>query len=188
METIMAHDLIVFIPITILITGALLTRKIAEPMFFASLAGAVILYGKDFFTGYVEMIYGALSNESYQFVIILLMGFGGLIKILQESGAMLGFADLLSGRLKGPKSAMAAAIVLNIATFVDDYISVLTTPFVMRETTDRCGIPREHLAFQTNTLAGAFCVLIPFSSWTAFTVGLLSEQGLGYSDYFAALP
>ena len=61
----MAHDLIVFIPITILITGALLTRKIAEPMFFASLAGAVILYGKDFFTGYVEMIYGALSNESY---------------------------------------------------------------------------------------------------------------------------
>ena len=184
----MAHDLIVFIPITILITGALLTRKIAEPMFFASLAGAVILYGKDFFTGYVEMIYGALSNESYQFVIILLMGFGGLIKILQESGAMLGFADLLSGRLKGPRSAMAAAIVLNVATFVDDYISVLTTPFVMRETTDRCGIPREHLAFQTNTLAGAFCVLIPFSSWTAFTVGLLSEQGLGYSDYFAALP
>ncbi|MBR3705537.1 MAG: hypothetical protein IKM19_01085, partial [Firmicutes bacterium] len=155
----MVHDILVFVPITILITGALITKKIAEPMFFASVAAAVILHGKDFFTGYVEMIYGALSNESYQFVIILLMGFGGLIKILQESGAMLGFADLLSGRIKGPKAAMLAAVFLNIATFVDDYISVLTTPFVLRETTDRCGIPREHLAYQTNTLAGAFCVL-----------------------------
>ena len=184
----MVHDILVFVPITILITGALITKKIAEPMFFASAAAAVILHGKDFFTGYVEMIYGALSNESYQFVIILLMGFGGLIKILQESGAMLGFADLLSGRIKGPKAAMLAAVFLNIATFVDDYISVLTTPFVLRETTDRCGIPREHLAYQTNTLAGAFCVLIPFSSWTAFTVGLLSEQGVGYTDYIAGLP
>ena len=157
-------------------------------MFLASVAGAVMLHGKNFFAGYVDMIYGALSNESYQFVIILLMGFGGLIKVLQESGAMLGFADMLSGRIKGPKAAMLAAVFLNVVTFVDDYISVLTTPFVMRETTDRCGIPREHLAHQTNTLAGSLCVLIPFSSWTGFSVGLLSEQGYFYNDYLASLP
>lgn len=184
----MVNDILAFVPITILIVGALITKKIAEPMFCASLAAAVILYGKGFFAGYVDMIYGTLSNHSYQFVMVLLMGFGGLIKVLQESGAMLGFADLLSCRIKGPKAAMCAAIVLNIATFVDDYISVLTTPFVLRETTDRCGIPREHLAHQTNTLAGSLCVLIPFSSWTAFSVGLLSEQGYGYNDYIAAIP
>lgn len=187
-EDLMGHDIIVFIPIIILITSALITKKIAEPMFFASVAAAVILYGKNFFTGYVEMIYGTLSNESYQFVMIMLMCFGGLIKILQESGAMLGFADLVSRRLKGPRSALLVAALLTLVTFVDDYISVLTTPFVMRETTDRCGIPREHLAHQTNTLAGSFCVLIPFSSWTAFTVGLMSEQGFGYDDYVASIP
>jgi len=184
----MGHDIIVFIPIAILITGALITKRIAEPMFIASLAAALILHGKNFFTGYVDMLYGTLANESYQFVIILLMGFGGLIKILQESGAMLGFADLVAKFLKGPKTTMIAAAVLTLVTFVDDYISVITTPFVMRETADRCGIPREHLAHQTNTLAGSFCVLIPFSSWTAFTVGLMSEQGLGYNDYVASIP
>ena len=184
----MNSDLLVFVPISILMIGSLTTKKIAEPMFLASLAAAIILHGKNFFSGYVNMVYGTLANESYQFVMILLLGFGGLIKIIQESGAMLGFADLLSGRLKGPKAAMFAAAVLNLVTFVDDYISVLTTPFVMRETTDRCGIPREHLGHQTNTLAGVYCVLIPFSSWTAFTVGLMSEQGLGYDDYLASIP
>lgn len=29
----MAHDILVFMPITILIAGALVTKKIAEPMF-----------------------------------------------------------------------------------------------------------------------------------------------------------
>jgi tetracycline resistance efflux pump len=37
-------------------------------------------------------------------------------------------------------------------------------------------------------MAGCLCVLIPFSSWTAFTVGLISEQGLTYTDYVKALP
>ena len=58
----------------------------------------------------------------------------------------------------------------------------------MKDITDKNGIPREHLAYQSNSIAACFCVLIPFSSWTAFNVGLISEQGLSYSDYIHALP
>ena len=32
------------------------------------------------------------------------------------------------------------------------------------------------------------CMTVPFSSWTAFTVGLVSEYGLGFGDYLRAIP
>ena len=63
-----------------------------------------------------------------------------------------------------------------------------TISFSMREVTDRNKIPREHLAFQVSTMACCLCALIPFSSWTAYTVGLISEHGLTFADYTAAIP
>lgn len=180
--------LIAFIPLTVLIAGALLTKRIAEMMILASFTGAVLLYGRGFFSGYIDMIYKTLSNESYQFVLIILIGFGGMIKLFQESGALLGFSELVHRFARGPKKPLLVGWLLAVLMFVDDYLSTLAVSFSLKEVTDRNGIPREHLAFQSNTLAACFCVMIPFSSWTAFNVGLITEQGLTYSDYIAALP
>lgn len=157
-------------------------------MIVASLLGAVFVYKADFFAGYVDMIYGTLSNSSYQFVLIILMGFGGMIKLLQESGALAGFGSFVHKFAHGPKTPLVVAWIMAVVMFVDDYLSTLAVSFSMKDITDKNGIPREHLAYQANTVAGCFCVLIPFSSWTAFNVGLISEQGLAYSDYLAAIP
>lgn|GEM_PF-3071122 len=37
-------------------------------------------------------------------------------------------------------------------------------------------------------MACCLCMTVPFSSWTAFTVGLVSEYGLGFGDYLRAIP
>lgn len=37
-------------------------------------------------------------------------------------------------------------------------------------------------------MACCLCMTIPFSSWTAFSVGLISEFGLGFGDYLKAIP
>ena len=182
------ETIIAFIPLTVLIIGALTTKRIAETMVVASFLGAVFLYKSNFFSGYIDMIYQTLSNSSYQFVLIILMGFGGMIKLLQESGALLGFGSLVHKFAKGPKKPLIVSWIMALIMFVDDYLSTLAISFSMKDITDKNGIPREHLAYQSNSIAACFCVLIPFSSWTAFNVGLISEQGLSYSDYIHALP
>lgn len=182
------NDIAAFIPLTILIAGALITKKIAEMMILASFAGAVFLYGSNFFSGYIDMFYQSLSNSSYQFVLIILVGFGGMIKLFQESGALMGFGNLVHKFAKGQKKPLIISLLMAVIMFVDDYLSTLAVAFSMKDVTDRNHIPREHLAYQTNSAAACFCVLIPFSSWTAFNVGLISQQGLGYSDYINALP
>ena len=37
-------------------------------------------------------------------------------------------------------------------------------------------------------MGACVCVLIPFTSWATFAMGVMSEQGLGFSDYVRALP
>lgn len=178
----------VFIPLIVLAIGALATKKIAESMIVASFLGAILVYKGGFFTGYIELLYETLSDPSYQFVLIILMCFGAMIKLFQESGALLGFEHFVSKHAKGPKKPLIVAWFMNIILFVDDYLNTLAVSFSMKDITDNNHIPREHLAFQTNSMAVSMGILVPFSSWTAFTIGLISNHGLSFIDYAHAIP
>jgi len=184
----MDYGIISCIPITVLMVGVLITKRITEMMVIASLLGAILIHKADFFSGYIEMIYGTLGNSSYHFVLFILMGFGGMIKLFQESGALLGFRHTLSKYVKGKKAPLIVAWFMACIMFVDDYLSALAVSFSMREITDENKIPREHLAFQVNVLSACLCILIPFSSWVAFTTGLLSEHDFGLTEYLKGMP
>ncbi|GAB1476415.1 Na+/H+ antiporter NhaC family protein [Bacillota bacterium] len=184
----MDYGLLSCIPISVLVVGALLTKKIAEMMVTASLLGAIFVHKANFFSGYIEMMYGVLTNPSYQFVLIVLMCFGALIRHFQMSGALLGFGKIMSKLAGGPKRPLLIAWGMAFLMFIDDYIGTLAVAFGMKEVTDKSGIPREHLAYQVGSMSPSVCVLTPFSSWVAFTVGLISMHGLGFSDYLRAIP
>ncbi len=176
------------VPLIVLIVGALITKRITEMMVLASLVGAICVYRADFFDGYIDMLYAGLTNSSYQFILILLMGFGAMIQLMQKSGALNGFADKLSGIARGKRRTMLIIWCMSFFMFVDDYLNSLTTTFSMRGITDRNGIPREHLSFQVSLMSASLCVLVPFSSWAAFSIGLIKEQGLAFSDYLRGIP
>ncbi|MFA5635649.1 MAG: Na+/H+ antiporter NhaC family protein [Anaerovoracaceae bacterium] len=184
----MDYGLISCIPITVLVVGALLTKRIAEMMIISSIIGAIFVHRSNFFSGYIEMMYGVLSNPSYQFVLIILMAFGAMIRLSQKSGALLGFGQIMSKFAGGPKKPLLIAWAMSFLMFIDDYIGTLAISFGMKDITDKSNIPREHLAYQVGSMSPSICVLVPFSSWTAFTVGLISQQGLGFSDYLKAIP
>ena len=184
----MAEIIMAFAPLVFLIVYALKTRKMAESMILATLLAMVLLHRQHFLTGTIDAIYGALSNSSYQFVLCIIIGFGGMITLFQESGALMGFRDLLLKIATGPKRTLVLAWLMSVIMFVDEYLNALTVTFSMREITDKNRIPREHLALQANIMACCLCMTIPFSSWTAFSVGLVSEYGLGFQDYLRAIP
>lgn len=91
----MAEIIMAFAPLVFLIVYALKTRKMADAMILATLLAMVLLHRQHFLTGTIDALYGALSNSSYQFVLCITIGFGGMITMFQESGALMGFRDLL---------------------------------------------------------------------------------------------
>ena len=159
-----------------------------EMIIFSSIVGAALVFKTDIFNGYVGWLYGALSNESYQFLLILLLGFGAIIKLFEKSGALQGFANAIGRFANTRKKTMFVTWIMGIIMFVDDYLNVLAVSSSMRTLTDKQRIPREHLAYGANSMGACVCVLIPFTSWAAFAIGCLSEQGLGFTDYVRSLP
>lgn len=84
-----------FASLTFLIIYALKTRRMAESMVLATLLAMVLLHRQHLLTGTIDALYAQLSNSSYQFVLCIIIGFGGMITLFQESGALMGFRDLL---------------------------------------------------------------------------------------------
>lgn len=102
----MPESIMAFASLTFLIIYALKTRRMAESMALATLLAMVLLHRQHFLTGTIDALYAQLSNSSYQFVLCIIIGFGGMITLFQESGALMGFRDLLLRVAKGPKRTL----------------------------------------------------------------------------------
>lgn len=184
----MLHTVMAFLPLAFLIVYALKTRKMADAMVLATLLAVLLVHRQHFFTGLIDAMYTTLGNSSYQFALCSILGFGGMISLFQASGGLMGFRDLLAKAANTPRKTLLLAWLLSVIMFVDEYLNALTTTICLREVSDKNRLPREHLAVQTNIMACCLCVTVPFTSWTAFSVGLISDFGLGFTDYLQAVP
>ena len=184
----MLHTVMAFLPLAFLIVYALKTRKMADAMVLATLLAVLLVHRQHFFTGLIDAMYTTLGNSSYQFALCSILGFGGMISLFQASGGLMGFRDLLAKAANTPRKTLLLAWLLSVIMFVDEYLNALTTTICLRDVSDKNRLPREHLAMQTNIMACCLCVTVPFTSWTAFSVGLISDFGLGFTDYLQAVP
>lgn len=184
----MLHIIMAFTPLVFLIVYALKTRKMADAMILSTLLAMLLLHRQHFITGTIDAMYAVLQTSTYQFSLCAIMGFGAFITLLQQSGALMGFRDLLAQAANTPRRTLLLAWLLSVALFMDEYLNALTVTISMRGICDRNRVPREHLALQANIMACCLCVTIPFTSWTAFSVGLVSKFGLGFDDYLRAVP
>lgn len=184
----MLHVLLAFVPLTFLIVYALRTRKMGDAMLLSTLLAMVLVHRQNFLSGTIDAMYTTLANGSYQFALCCITGFGALIALFQASGALMGFRDLLARAANTPRRTLLLAWLLSVVMFVDEYLNALTVTISMRGISDRNRIPREHLAIQANIMACCLCVTVPFTSWTAFSIGQIAVFGLDFSDYLRAVP
>ncbi len=176
------------IPFLILIVGALVTRRIIEPAFLSSVLAVAMLAGTDFVTAYAEKMYQVLADESFQLLIIVGAGFAGMSALLEKSGAMLGFRDVLEKFCRTKASTLFCTWLLGGIIFIDDYLNALAVSESMKGIADQRRIPREHLAYTVNCMGACVCVLLPVSSWAAFAVACAAGQGMGMTEYLGAIP
>ena len=180
--------LIPFLPLATLLILAVSTRKMAESMIAATGAALILLHRDNIVYGTLDSFYGTLSNESFQFCVLIVFSFGIVVRLFQESGGLQGFAVFMKKSIKGPRSSLVFCWLISIALFVDEYLNALTVGFSMNGITDSNKIPREHLALQVHLMACSLCMTVPLTSWTAFTISLIEEYGLGFYDYLKAVP
>lgn len=100
-------------------------------------------------------------------VFIFLVILGGIVALVNRTGAAAAFGRWAKQHVKSRRGAMLATFFLGVLIFIDDYFNCLTVGNVMMPVTDAKKISRAKLSYIIDATAAPICMIAPVSSWAA---------------------
>lgn len=85
------------IPVAVIIVSALLLKDTFVSLLLGIAVGFVMIAGGhpiDAFNGFLDSLYGVMTDENTAWVLLICGLFGALIKLITEAGGALGFSRL----------------------------------------------------------------------------------------------
>ena len=162
------------VPPLLAVALAFVTREAATSLALACLAG-VLLMGQGV-QGFPSLVTRALGNPSFIWVCGIELCIGVLVAFFQRSGAVQSFTARAGRWAKSRRQASVLGWSLGLVIFFSDYFSPLFVGPVMRDLTDKYRISREKLAYIADSTSAPLAVLMPFSGWAAYMMGLVSSE------------
>ena len=189
------------LPPLLAIVLAIRTKQVYIALLFGIFISWIIIDHGNIFQGFYDTIMSLVNvfkSEGNTKTIMFSALVGGLIILIQKSGGVQGFVDLLDKKLGGlsisenpqnRKKVQFLAWLTGVIIFVETSISSLTVGTVFRPVFDKMKISREKLAYIADSSSAPTSILIPFNAWGAFILGLLLTQGIqgGFSVLFKSM-
>lgn len=187
------YGIISIVPALSVIVIALITKRTFEPLILGSVLGFVLCSGTGFFGAWVNGLYTVMADSTTVWLFCVCLPFGSLVALIEKSGGTIGFAEIAATKANSRKKSLLATWLLGIFLFADDYFNALAVGTAMRRLTDKFKVPRELLAYIVNCTGATVCVVIPFSTWSAFMITQMEASGAvsagnGTSMYFQCIP
>jgi len=188
------YGILTLLPVTLILVIAVLTKRTLFAMLIGLCAAALVLGG---FTGFLDQLfestYGGMSDETLQWLLLVIVMFGILISLFEKSGAVMEFGEWTGKFIKTKRQTLIFTFILGIIVFIDDYLNNLAIGTTMKAITDKFGIPRTQLAYVVNSVAAPVCLIIPMSAWAVYFAGLFEANGVtvngtGMGAYIQAIP
>ncbi|MFD1707373.1 Na+/H+ antiporter NhaC family protein [Siminovitchia sediminis] len=180
------------LPIAVVVIFALITKRVIEPLILGTIVGAVLLYGFSFFPNWVGDLLATMSDPDVVWTMVIPALFGVLIAMFGNSNSGTAFRELAIKYVKSRENSLFATYIFGIIIFMDEYMNALLIGGTMRNLTDKFKVPREVLAYVTNSVGTPVSVLVPFSSWAVFLMGLYGASellgGNGFTSYVSSIP
>ena len=180
-------------PILLILILAVTTKRTLLALFAGSVLGSILLAKSDFVNSWIGYLNIVLADETFQWIVLVIVLFGALIALFEKSHAVTDFAKWVERFVDTRKKSLFLTYILGILIFLDDYLNNLAVGTTMKKLTDKFGVSRTMLGYIVNTTAAPVCVLIPLSTWAVFFGGLLEAQGVtvngtGMGAYIQAIP
>jgi len=181
------------VPSLIVLGLAIKSKRLLESILVGSIVAFIMLDGVMFWDGWIGALFTQLEHDSVIWVALTTFLLGAIINLVQKSGGSKSFTRLALKYSKTEKHSLLATIILGLIVFVDDYLNALSVSSAMKEVTDKFNVPREMLGYTVSAVGAPVSILVPFSSWGAYMIGLLGLLGYEYAGsaiatYVKAIP
>lgn len=189
-----SYGILSVLPVITILVVAVSTKRTLFAMICGLSVAAVVIGGpKACVPKWFGYLYSSMTNETLQWLLLVISLFGILIVLFERSHAVKDFGIWAGGFIHTKRQALVGTGILGVIIFLDDYLNNLAVGTTMKGISDRLRIPRTQLAFVVNCVAAPVCILIPLSSWAAYFAGLLEQEGVtvggsGMDAYIKAMP
>lgn len=180
----MEFGIMSLLPPLLAILLALILKNVFVALFSGVFLGYIILADWNIFKGFNDTLYAfvkVFESNSNTIVIIVCALLGGLTLVMEKSGGINGFVDLMTKKkslIKSKRGSLIFTWLLGVLVFTSGTVSCLITGAVSHPLNDAMKVSREKQAFFVHSTSTPVCVLLPLSGWGAFMIGLLEAQGI----------
>ena len=181
---------IILLPTIITIIVCLWTKQIYIGMFSGILSGCIIIAEGAILTGInmsFDKLIGVLASSWNVKIILFAVLIGGVIKMMQVSGAVKGLIIWLQSKAKvtTPAKAQFLTWLIGVILFFDQYTSEAVTATIGKTLASNYGYSKEKVAYIVDSTASPMCAFIPLNSWGVYIIGILAT--LGVADTFTVM-
>jgi len=135
--------------------------------------------------GLTASVYGlanVFSSTGNVYIVTFSLLIGALVALMNQSGAVNGFVELLA-KLKLVKNSRHAAMlptIVGTSIFTDTNLSMFTSGMASQQLFDKYKISRAKLAYLIDSTCAPVSILFLINGWGAYVLGLLDDYS--FSD------
>ncbi|MEE9346898.1 MAG: Na+/H+ antiporter NhaC family protein [Robiginitomaculum sp.] len=175
------------LPPALAVILALATRRVIPSLLAGLFLGYVLLAGGNPILGLKNTalaLFEVFKDIGNRRIVIFTLLIGVLIMLTQKSGGVSGFVNYLLAAMDRQSAAgkvrrvQLLALLTGTLLFIESNISIMTVGAVYRPIFDQLKIPREKLAYISDTSCAPSCILFPFNAWGAYIAVQLSAQNV----------
>lgn len=184
-----------FLPIFIVLILSVMIKDTFISLFVGIVVGLIIIYGCHpyiIINQFIELLYEVLMSKNTIWVLLIILFFGALNSILENSGGINGVLKMVEKYCYTKTSTMMNIWVLGILIFISDYLSVLSVGVIFKDKCKEKGISKEMFSFLLNSTGTPVSSLMPLSDFSVYMNGLMVSCGLltsnGLVEYIRVIP
>ena len=169
------------LPPIMVIIGAIITRKIHPALAIGVITACLVTSSGSFSLGWdigINAFFNTATNSENLYLYGFLSLIGVLVAIYTTTGCAAACARAITKKIRTAQTAQYSSMLVSSLLFIDDYLSILTTGYIMRSLTDRLSIARVKLAYLVHSLSGPIVILVPISSWVATIIAYIDQAGV----------
>lgn len=181
------------IPPLLTIILALVTKNVFISLILGILVGSMVLCNWSVLEGINATFYSFIhtfESSSNTIVLISFLLIGALIYLIEKSGGIDGFTEVMIKKralIKSKRGANLFTWLLGIVIFTSGSLSCMVTGSVSRPFNDALKVPHEKSAFIVHATSTPWCVLFPLSGWLAAMTGYLTSGGVAENEAISVL-
>ena len=161
-------------PLALMLVYVLITKRTVESLIVAIMYAALLVYRNGISAGFSDSMIETMMAFDNAWTVFVMVLMGGVVQLIEASGAVTAFKKLADRKVKTPKGMMLSAYGIMAATCIDDGLNMSCAATSLNGVAKEQKLPREKIGLMYSLLPTVLSSFVPLSLWGIFVVGAMN--------------